>query len=113
MAGITTGLMLPWGLSMNGMNSKKDRLGELLPMRKLGTTGEMVTMLGVGGYHIGWTTEKDAQEVIEYAMESGIRFFDTAHSYGKGISEERYGKFLIPKYREDIFLMTKTLAKDG
>ncbi len=113
MADITTGLMLPWGLSMNGMNSKKDRLGELLPMRKLGTTGEMVTMLGVGGYHIGWTTEKDAQEVIEYAMESGIRFFDTAHSYGKGISEERYGKFLIPKYREDIFLMTKTLAKDG
>jgi aryl-alcohol dehydrogenase-like predicted oxidoreductase len=70
-------------------------------------------MLGVGGYHIGWTTEKDAREVIETALEGGIRFFDTAHSYGPGISEERYGKYLIPKYRDHIFLMTKSTAPDG
>jgi aryl-alcohol dehydrogenase-like predicted oxidoreductase len=70
-------------------------------------------MLGVGGYHVGWTTEKDAQEVIETAIEGGIRFFDTAHNYGNGMSEERYGKFLIPKYRDHIFLMTKTQALDG
>lgn len=90
-----------------------DQWGTLLPQRALGRTGETVTMLGVGGFHIGWTTERDAQEVIETAMAGGIRFFDTAHNYGKGLSEERYGQFLIPKYRDDIFLMTKSQAADG
>jgi len=112
MAGITAGMMLPapWGCS--GPSSGSDELGVLLPMRKLGSTGEKVTMLGVGGYHIGWTTERDAQEVIETAIEGGIRFFDTAHSYGPGTSEERYGKYLIPNYRDHIFLMTKSTAPD-
>ena len=113
MAGITAGMMLPAGWGCSGSQADSDTLGELLPMRKLGSTGEKVTMLGVGGYHIGWTTEKDAQEVIETAIEGGIRFFDTAHSYGPGTSEERYGKFLVPKYRDHIFLMTKTTAPDG
>lgn len=112
MAGITAGMMLPlaWGCSGS---SGSDKLGALLPMRKLGSTGEKVTMLGVGGYHIGWTTERDAQEVIETAIEGGVRFFDTAHSYGPGTSEERYGKFLVPKYRDQVFLMTKSTAPDG
>jgi aryl-alcohol dehydrogenase-like predicted oxidoreductase len=113
MAGLTAGMMVPLGWGCSASPSGSDKLGALLPMRKLGSTGEKVTMLGVGGYHIGWTTEKDAQEVIETAIEGGIRFFDTAHSYGPGISEERYGKFLIPKYRDHIFLMTKTTAPDG
>jgi aryl-alcohol dehydrogenase-like predicted oxidoreductase len=113
MAGITAGMMLPAGWGCSGSQAGSDTLGELLPMRKLGSTGEKVTMLGVGGYHIGWTTEKDAQEVIETAIEGGIRFFDTAHSYGPGTSEERYGRFLIPKYRDHVFLMTKTTAPDG
>jgi aryl-alcohol dehydrogenase-like predicted oxidoreductase len=91
----------------------RDRLGELLPKRKLGRTGEKVTMLGLGGYHIGWTTEKDAEGTIEAALEGGIRFFDTAEAYGPHISEERYGKLLTPKYRDISFLMTKTLAKDA
>lgn len=112
MAGITAGLMLPsgWGC---GSRSESDTLGALLPMRKLGSTGEKVTMLGVGGYHIGWTGERDAQEVIETAIEGGIRFFDTAHGYVEGTSEERYGKYLVPKYRDHVFLMTKTQAVDG
>lgn len=94
-----------------GCNSK-DRWGEILPMRKLGKTGEYVTMLGVGGYHVGWTSERDAQEIIETAMEGGIRFFDTAESYDRGGSETRYGKYLVPKYRDDVFIMTKSTAKD-
>lgn len=91
----------------------RDALGELLPLRRLGRTGEMVTMLGIGGFHVGWTGEKDAAEVIEAALEGGIRFFDTAESYQKGESERRYGKYLIPKYREHIFLMTKTQARNA
>ncbi|MCF6358748.1 MAG: aldo/keto reductase [Draconibacterium sp.] len=104
-------------LSLNNMafgaESNSDRLGEVLPKRKLGRTGEYVTMLGTGGYHVGWTTERDAQEVIEAALEGGVRFFDTAESYAKGISEERYGKYLTPKHRDLIFLMTKSTGKDA
>ncbi len=111
MAGFTAGLTLPLYLRVNSNNN--DQFGERLPMRKLGLTGENVTMLGLGGYHVGWTTEKDAQEVIETAIEGGIRFFDTAHNYIKGASEERYGKYLIPKYRDSIFLMTKSQASNG
>ncbi len=95
-----------------GKAIKRDRWGQLLPRRKLGSTGELVTMLGVGGFHIGWTTETDAEQVIETAISGGIRFFDTAHNYGQGASEERYGKYLAPKYRDQVFLMTKTQAKD-
>jgi len=113
MAGITAGMMLPVGWAYGRPGAESDKLGALLPMRKLGSTGEEVTMLGLGGYHVGWTTENDAREVIETAIEGGIRFFDTAHGYVNGISEERYGKFLIPKYRDQIFLMSKTMAPDG
>jgi aryl-alcohol dehydrogenase-like predicted oxidoreductase len=113
MAGITAGMMLPVSWGCKGSPAGSDSLGALLPMRKLGSTGEKVTMLGVGGYHLGWTTEKDAQEVIETAIEGGIRFFDTAFSYGPGTSEERYGKYLVPKYRDHVFLMTKSTAPDG
>ena len=105
-------MMLPLGWGCSG-SPGSDKLGALLPMRKLGSTGEKVSMLGVGGYHIGWTTERDAQEVIETAIEGGIRFFDTAFSYGPGTSEERYGKYLVPKYRDQVFIMTKSTAPDS
>ncbi|MBK1878775.1 aldo/keto reductase [Pelagicoccus mobilis] len=97
----------------NSNKSSSDSLGPTLPTRRLGRTGEQVSMLGVGGYHIGWTTEKDAQETIESAIEGGIRFFDTAEGYGKGESEIRYGKYLTPKFRDNVFLMTKTNSKDA
>ncbi|QBG48320.1 aldo/keto reductase [Verrucomicrobia bacterium S94] len=91
-----------------------DSLGSVLPRRTLGKTGEEITCLGLGGYHVGWPDDEAvAQATIEKALETGIRFFDTAESYGEGRSEERYGKFLIPKYRDHIFLMTKTGARDA
>ncbi|TKG95623.1 aldo/keto reductase [Puteibacter caeruleilacunae] len=103
---LTSGVMLPW----QGKASAEDSIGEILPLRKLGNTGEEVTMLGLGGFHVGWTTLRDAQEVVETAVELGIRFFDTAYSYGKGASELRYGEYLVPKYREQVFIMTKSTA---
>ncbi len=105
----TGGLLIANDLLADKAN---DKWGKILPLRRLGKTNAYVTMLGVGGFHIGWTTERDAQEVIETAMEGGIRFFDTAESYDKGGSETRYGKYLVPKYRDEIFLMTKSQAKD-
>ncbi|MBS0000154.1 MAG: aldo/keto reductase [Cyclobacteriaceae bacterium] len=113
LAGLTAGILVPFPMIKGMPGPVRDRLGELLPLRKLGKTGVAVTMLGLGGYHIGWTTETDAEGTIEAALEGGIRFFDTAEAYGPHISEERYGKFLTPKYRDVAFLMTKTLAKDA
>jgi aryl-alcohol dehydrogenase-like predicted oxidoreductase len=89
-----------------------DRLGKLLPLRKLGSSGTAVTNLGVGGAHVGSAAEKDAQAIIEKALEEGVRFFDNAPFYSGGKAEERYGKFLTPKYRDVSFIMTKTLARN-
>ncbi|MBL7972994.1 MAG: aldo/keto reductase [Prolixibacteraceae bacterium] len=111
MAGLTAGLTLS-GTAYAGKD-EKDRLGEVLPKRKLGRTNEYVTMLGTGGFHIGWTTERDAQEVIEASLEGGVRFFDTAESYADGTSETRYGKYLTPQHRDLIFLMSKSTGKDA
>lgn len=111
LAGITAGMTLTGTIKAG--NTDSDRLGEVLPKRKLGRTNEYVTMLGTGGYHIGWTTERDAQEVIEASLEGGVRFFDTAESYGNGMSETRYGKYLTPKYRDLVFLMSKSTGKDA
>jgi len=110
-AGVTAGLTL--GGATPAFKNESDRLGEVLPKRKLGRTNEYVTMLGTGGYHVGWTTERDAQEVVEAALEGGVRFFDTAESYADGTSEMRYGKYLTPKYRDLIFLTSKSTGKDA
>ncbi len=117
LAGCTVGLMVP-GLSHGeeklfaATDSRSDRLGTLLPLRKLGSSGAVVTNLGVGGAHVGSASEKDAQAIIEKALEEGVRFFDNAPLYSGGKAEERYGKFLTPKYRDVSFIMTKTLAKN-
>ncbi|MDH5598080.1 MAG: aldo/keto reductase [Cyclobacteriaceae bacterium] len=114
LTGITAGMLLPVG-SMTGNDKivNRDKHGEILPMRRLGNTGCNITMLGLGGYHVGWTTERDAQEVIETAIEGGIRFFDNSESYGPHTGEIRYGKYLTPTYRDEIFLMSKTFTQSS
>ncbi len=113
LAVLTAGLLVPAkGLGGN-LITPRDKFGELLPLRLLGKTGEKVTMLGLGGAHIARCDEKTAEAQIECAIEGGIRFFDNAHMYGNGLAEERYGKFLVPKYRDVSFIMTKTTAKTG
>ncbi len=92
----------------------RDRWGPLLPVRKLGRTGEWVTTLALGGNHIGpLEDEKDAQAICETAIAQGVRFIDTAYAYQGGESERRIGKHLVPKYREQLYLMSKTHARDG
>ena len=111
MAGLTTGILLSSACAEGDeVNSASDRLGALLPTRRLGRTGEAVTMLAVGGWHIGEMSEAEAQKTIETALEGGVRFFDSAESYQSGGSESRLGKLLVPKYRDEVFLMTKTTA---
>lgn len=114
LAGLTTGMLLSSACAEGDEeNSTSDRLGALLPTRRFGRTGEAVTMLGVGGWHIGDMTETEAQKTIETALEGGVRFFDTAEGYQTGGSESRLGKLLVPRYRDDVFLMTKTRARNA
>ncbi len=112
----TVRLMMP-GFSHGGEKiaapaAPFDRLGKLLPLRRLGASGPAVTNLGMGGDHVGSASEKGAQAIIEKALEEGVRFFDNAPFYSGGTAEQRYGKYLTPKYRDVSFIMTKTLARN-
>lgn len=71
-------------------------------------------MLGIGGQHFRWLPEELREPAVETAIAGGIRFWDTANSYGKDqLSERLFGKLLVPKYRDEIFLMSKTMARDA
>ena len=79
-----------------------------VPRRTLGRTGEKVSMVGLGGYHIG--SQKDEQEsirIIRTALDSGINFLDNCWDYNGGESEMRMGKALRDGYRQRAFVMTK------
>ncbi len=104
------GLVADWACT----TPEKDKLGEVLPQRQLIRNGEKVTAFCLGGNHLGITEDlKEAERIVERAMELGVRFFDNARRYHNGRSEEYMGRFLTPKYRDQIFLMTKAPARTG
>jgi aryl-alcohol dehydrogenase-like predicted oxidoreductase len=77
--------------------------------RTLGRTGERVSAIGLGGYHIGKSAiaEQDAIQLIRQAIDRGITFLDNCWDYNDGASEVRMGKALAGGYRNKVFLMTK------
>lgn len=80
---------------------------EQVPTRALGKTGVQVSVIGVGGYHLGSTKDQqEADEIVSKALDAGINFFDNAWDYHNGQSEERLGNALKGK-RDQAFLMTK------
>lgn len=81
--------------------------GEML-YRTLGNTGEEVSVIGVGGYHIGKPQDEQVGiRLIQTAIDSGINFMDNCWDYHDGGSEIRMGKALQNGYRDRAFLMTK------
>ena len=79
-----------------------------IPYRRLGRTGEMVSLIGVGGYHLGrQADEQEAIRIVRTAIDSGINFLDNCWDYNGGASEIRMGKALRDGYRDKAFLMTK------
>jgi aryl-alcohol dehydrogenase-like predicted oxidoreductase len=91
-----------------------DKWGEILPQRNLTRDGQKVTAFCLGGYHLGFIEKPaDAERMIERSIELGVRFYDNARKYVDGRAEEYMGKFLTPKYRDQIFLMTKAPGKTG
>jgi uncharacterized protein len=77
--------------------------------RTLGRTGQRVSAIGLGGYHIGHPqiAEPDAIQLIRAAVDRGITFLDNCWDYNDGVSEIRMGKALAGGYRDRVFLMTK------
>ena len=80
-----------------------------MPMRTLGRTGVKTSIVGLGGWHLGFKhiDEELSIRMIRTAIDSGINFMDNCWDYNEGASEERMGKALQDGYRERAFLMTK------
>jgi aryl-alcohol dehydrogenase-like predicted oxidoreductase len=79
-----------------------------VPYRTLGNTGEKVSSVGLGGYHIGMQSEEqDSIRIIRTALDEGINFLDNCWDYNGGTSEIRMGKAMQDGYRQKAFLMTK------
>src|ERR1700756_4138861 len=84
-------------------NSSADQL----PRRPLGRTGEQVSIIGAGGYHLGTLQSSDlAIRLVQEAVDAGVTFFDNAWEYNDHRSEEWMGMGLRGR-REKVFLMSK------
>ena len=85
-----------------------------IPYRELGRTGERVSAIGLGGWHLALpgVSEQLALRIVRHAIEEGINFLDNSWDYNGGASEKRMGKALHG-YREKVFLMTKVDGRSG
>ena len=84
------------------------RTGDML-YRVLGRTGEKVSAIGIGGFHIAHPglQEEESIRLVRSAIDRGITFMDNSWDYNEGQSEVRMGKALKDGYRQKVFLMTK------
>jgi aryl-alcohol dehydrogenase-like predicted oxidoreductase len=80
-----------------------------IPYRPLGRTGEEVSAIGVGGWHLGaeGVDERLAIRIVRSAIDAGVNFMDNCWDYHEGASETRMGKALRDGYRDRVLLMTK------
>ncbi len=106
-AGASILMSFPW----------QPRAGEVkgdVPHRTLGRTGERVSAVGIGGYHLGKPElqEPESIRIIRTAIDNGINFLDNCWDYNEGQSEIRMGKALQDGYRQRAFLMTKIDGRD-
>jgi predicted aldo/keto reductase-like oxidoreductase len=78
-----------------------------IPRRPLGTSGSLVSALGLGGYHLAMAgSEREGIRIVHAAIDGGVTFMDNAWEYHDGTSERIMGKALAGR-RDDVFLMTK------
>jgi predicted aldo/keto reductase-like oxidoreductase len=100
-AGVTASLAPAWA------GAETEKRGDM-PYRALGRTGEKVSLVGLGGYHVGvQATEAESIRIIRTALDRGINFLDNCWDYNGGASEIRMGKALLDGYRAKAFLMSK------
>lgn len=99
-------------------SSKPDASGSIskqgIPYRILGYTGEKVSVVGLGGFHIiKKNSEDESIRIVRTAIDNGINFLDNCWDYNNGLSEIRMGKALRDGYRQKAFLMTKVDGQTG
>lgn len=79
-----------------------------MPMRPLGRTGVSVSLLGIGGFHLGLAdSDEEATRIVRTAVDHGVNFLDNCWDYNDGKSHRRMGRALRDGYRKQVFLMTK------
>jgi predicted aldo/keto reductase-like oxidoreductase len=102
------------GQEMTGREGWGSRLKHDIPYRTLGRTGEKVSVVGIGGYHLGrpGVTEDESLRIVRKALDEGINFLDNCWDYNGGESEIRMGHALRDGYRKRAFLMTKIDGRD-
>ncbi len=84
-----------------------------VPQRPFGATGEKVSILGLGGHHIGRIRDdRQSIDLIRKAVDRGVTFMDNAWEYHGGRSEDLMGRALADGYRKKAFLMTKHHGRD-
>ncbi len=84
-----------------------------IPTRALGKTGERVSIIGFGGWDLGYINENLAIRMLHEGIDNGITFIDNAWEYNNGRSEEVVGRaFKQSNLRKKVFLMTKVCARD-
>lgn len=89
--------------------SRKVKAGDI-PMRIFGKTGEKLTVIGQAGGRFPLISEAEARAITLRAVELGINYFDNAHSYWDGRSEEVYGH-VLPAFRKNVFITTKSTKR--
>jgi uncharacterized protein len=90
------------------VGSRLSFAADTFPYRTLGRTGEKVSLIGIGGYHLGHTSdEQESIRIVRTGLDNGVNFLDNCWDYNAGVSEERMGKALRDGYRQKAFLMTK------
>jgi predicted aldo/keto reductase-like oxidoreductase len=93
---------------LTSLGSKLHGAADSFPQRVLGHTGEKVSLIGIGGYHLGkGSDEQESIRIVRTALDSGVNFLDNCWDYNDGVSEVRMGKALRDGYRQKAFLMTK------
>ena len=86
--------------------------GEMI-YRTLGSTGEKVSAIGMGGFHLSKPqTDEEAVKLVRTAIDRGITFMDNCWDYADGVSEIRAGKALKNGYRNKVFQMSKIDGRD-
>ena len=83
-----------------------------IPYKAFGSTGEKVSAIGLGGYHIGRPSDEESTRIIRTAIDGGINFMDNCWDYNDGASEVKMGKALRDGYRQKVFLMSKIDGRD-
>jgi uncharacterized protein len=101
------------GGSGSGVLAAQEDSPDGIPKRPLGNTGEMVSIVGLGGFHIARRRRSDPISIMHEAIDNGMTFFDNCWEYHFGRSEELMGRALATGGRRDkVFLMSKFCARD-